>query len=182
VAGAFVDGLRLVEIAPVRLASLPLRLETVAEIDERFDRLWQVGRRRFGVVAWRGADHLRWRYREAPARTIELIALAERRGGALRAYAAVERVGTVFHIRDIFGVALADTGRLFDHLVPVLRQLGATALSFSFLGSPRVEALLRAHRFVPRESSRAVMVDGRPGEEAPPVEDWYLTDGDEDTL
>ena len=185
-AGALMDGLRLLQVMPARLASLPLRLEKVGTprrpVDERFDRLWEVGRHRFGIVAWRGADQLRWRFHDAPERQVELIALVERHGAALRAYAAVERVGSVYHVRDVFGVGLADTGLLLDHLVPVLRQLGATALSFSFLGSPQVEEMLRAHRFVPRESTRAVVVDARPGEDIPGVEAWYLTDGDEDNL
>ena len=181
-AGAVLDGARLLEVVPSRVASLSLRIERVERVDERFDRLWEVGCRRFGMVAWRGADHLRWRYLAAPGRQVELIALVERHGGVVRAYAAVERVGDVFHVRDLFGGSTADCGLLLDHLMPVLRQLGATALSFSFLGAPVVEEMLRRHRFVARESTRTVIVDARDGVTLPALEAWYLTDGDADNL
>ena len=110
------------------------------------------------------------------------VAHRSRRHGGLRAYAALERLGDVYHARDAFGASVEDTGLLFDHLVPLLRRLGATAFSFSFLGAPSMERMLDAHRFEPREATRAVVADARPGDEMPALERWYLTDGDEDTL
>jgi len=181
-AGALVDAARLVELTPARVAALRYRLDHGGPVDARFDRLWDAGRRQYGAIAWRGAEFLRWRFLGAPGARLEIVALVERGGRAVRAYAAVERVETVFHIRDAFGVSLADTGLLLDLLVPDLRAAGGTALSFSFLGSPRVEALLRAHRFQPREATRAVVVDARPGNELPATESWYVTDGDEDNI
>jgi hypothetical protein len=78
-------------------------------------------------------------------------------------------------------VGLRDVGRLFDLLVPFLYRRGATAISVSFLGSPRVEAMLRAHHFFAWKATRPVVVDSAPGAATPASEDWYLTDADEDT-
>jgi len=82
--------------------------------------------------------------------------------------------------RDFFSADLRDVGRLFDLLVPHLYRRGATALSLSFLGSPRVEAMLRAHHFIAWKATRRVVIDTTPGAAVPSLETWYLTDADED--
>jgi hypothetical protein len=97
------------------------------------------------------------------------------------ACAKIEPIGTMFHVRDFLGVCLRDLGRLLDLLVPFLYRRGATAMSLSFLGSRRVETLLRTHLFAPASGKRTVVIDTADGTVLPPVEEWYFTDGDEDT-
>jgi hypothetical protein len=181
VSGALLDGVRLAQAAVVKAARGQLVLEPLADADERFDRLWDAAHRQWRVIAWRGAAFVRWRFLRLPGTRCELVALSEPRTGMVRAYAVLDPIESVVHLRDFFGVSLRDLGRLFDLLVPFLYRRGATAISLSFLGSPQVEAMLREHHFFSWKATRPVMVDSAPGAAAPASEDWYLTDADEDT-
>src|SRR5262245_13900842 len=144
-AGAVLDGAR-----QVLASALPASwvLEPLADVDERLDRLWEDARRQWGVIAWRGTAFLRWRFLRPPGSGCELVALAEPGGSTVRAYAVLEVIDTVCHVRDFLGVTPPDVGHLLDLLAPYLYRRGATAISLSFLGSPRIDAMLRAHHFI----------------------------------
>ncbi len=158
-----------------------LKLESLADTDERLDRLWQAAHRQWGMIGRRDAAFVRWRFLRAPVSRCELVALIVRQTGTVRAYAVLEPVAGTIHLRDFLGVDLRDVGLLLDLLVPYVHRRGAVAISVSFLGASRVEALLRAHHFHPRESTRPVIVDAAPGVAVMRGESWYLTDADEDT-
>jgi hypothetical protein len=180
--GELLDGILQAEAAVTRaIAGRHLALEPLADTDERFDRLWEAAHRQWGMIAWRDAAFLRWRFLRSPGSRCELVALVERPTRRLRAYAVLEPIDGTFHLRDFLAAELHDLGQLIEHLVPYLYRRGAIAISVWFLGAPRVEALLQAHRFHARQSTRTVMIDAAPGAVPAGVEEWYLTDGDEDT-
>jgi hypothetical protein len=180
--GALLDGALQLEALLMRaLPGPPLELDPLADTDGRLDQLWEIAHRQWGAIGWRGAAQVRWRFLRAPGTRCELMALVEPHTRALRAYAVLEPADSTYHVRDFFGAGLRDVGRLFDLLVAYVHRRGASALSVSFLGAPRVEALLREHRFHPRESTRTVIVDAAPEISVPPADEWYLTDADEDT-
>lgn len=182
VGGALLDEALHAAVVVGQAVSGPhLALEPLADADERLDRLWEAAHRQWGVIGWRGAAFVRWRFLRSPGTRCELVALVERRTGVLRAYAVVEPIEGMFHLRDFFGVDLRDVGRLLDLLAPYLYRRGAVAMSVSFLGSPRVAAFLHAHHFRARSSTRTVIVDAPPGTAAARAEEWYLTDADEDS-
>jgi hypothetical protein len=179
--GALLDAARLAEAAVAAVSSSPLRLERLADVDDRVDRLWDAAHRQWGVIAWRGAAFLRWRFLREPASRCEIVCLCEPRTRELRAYAVLEPDDDVTHIRDFLGVSARDVARLLDEVALRLYRRGAAAMSVSFLGAPRVEALLRSRHFMASPAERVVFADAAPGVTIPAAERWYLTDADEDS-
>ncbi len=158
------------------------RLEWIDAPDERFDKLWHRARHDYTVIAERTASFLRWRY---PATNpCRIAALIDRASGDLRAYAFLQQVDGVAHVRDLFG-HLDDLGALLDLLVPRLYAQHATSVSIRYLGAPRVVSILAAHGFQARETERTVALRVSPtmADAAALIEDpeqWHLTDLDED--
>lgn len=183
VAGACIDAARLAQAGLGSALGLHTRLIALEQPDERIDHLWEQARSRFGVIGWRNAAFLRWRFFARPNGPMRLFALEERRGRSLAGYAVIEQLGTVIHIRDFLARTDADTARLFDHLAIYAWRRGGTAISVSFLGTPAVEAVLAARAFVRRDDTRTVIFDAAQDASTPAadVKLWYLTDGDEDT-
>jgi hypothetical protein len=185
VAGGAVDLARLAKLAPATAdAARRHRLTWLAAADERFDALWAAARGDFDVVGVRTSRFLRWRF---PASERLAIALSTARaGGAPAAYAVVETVDGIAHMRDVFGRREA-IGPLLDRLVPALYARGAHAISVRYLGAPWLIDLIEARGFVARTSDRAIMIDVRaelPAAEREAVTTaarWHLTDADEDT-
>ena len=93
--------------------------------------------------------------------------------------------GEPVQIVDMLGEIDA-LGELLVLLVPALYLRGHTAISFRFLGDPRIAALLEAQHFARRDPNRVVIVGtgtATPAEAAA-IRDpsaWFLTDFDEDT-
>lgn len=145
------------------------------------DALWLRCRSEHTVVSVRSQQLLEWRY---PAQAGRFWAEA-RSGSRLDAYAVIDRIGDVAHIRDLFG------GR--DAMEALLRQLifecyrrGITSISMRYLGDRWMSDLLRLARFEERSAERTIFVGVSPRLEtrlqAMLVDPacWFLTDFDED--
>jgi hypothetical protein len=181
VASALLDGWGLGTVLLRRLTTRG-RLEWLDGVDARFDRLWNLARGDYDIVARRDAALLRWRFLSHPSVRYRVAALTDRRGELL-AYAVVERQATVLHIRDLCGRTQA-LGTLLDHLAYAAWRQGATTLSLRHLGSERMDDLFRRHGFAAREQTHAVVISGSEPGRARRVENagrWHLTDADEDT-
>ncbi|MDB4959786.1 MAG: hypothetical protein JWO36_7355 [Myxococcales bacterium] len=161
-------------------------LTWLAEVDARFDRLWETHQATFGIASRRDAAFLRWRFLRKPEAQYRIAALVDRVSEQLRAYAVVraEPCGMA-EIADAFGNLAALDG-LFARLVPELFHRGHTAIGFRFIGDPRIRALLAVHGFKPREVVRLAVVHASaschiaPGTFCDP-DAWYLTELDADT-
>ncbi len=187
-AGAAIDtGKHAIQRARARRPSRALALEWLADVDGRFDRLWREHHGWLGIACRRDAAFLRWRFVRKFDERIAIAAAVDRMSGELRGYAVV--VGgadDLAELRDLFAVDLDHLGSLLTMLVPVLFRRGHTAVSFRFLGNPRVVELLAAHDFQLRDHDRAIVVARAPScpVDAAVVEAaaaWYITDLDEDT-
>ena len=184
-AGAMIDRAKLaVRLARTRKLARSVELEWRADVDPRFDRLAEAMHGYFRVACRRDAAMLRWRFLRDANRPV-IAALVAKDSRELRAYAMVRGApGGLAEIVDLSG-DLDALGELLVLLVPALYQRGHTAVSFRFLGDPRIAALLEAHNFSRRDPNRVVIVNtglATPAEAAV-IRDpraWYLTDFDED--
>jgi len=182
--GVVLDGAASILRALPRLrASAGFRLSFPSGPDERFDALFEDARSRYGVIADRGRDFLRWRFFAGQGRA-DLAALERRGDGALRAYAVVTRRDGMAHLSDFLAASDRELEALLALLLPVLRAQGCTAASVRFLGTARVRRLLERSGFRLRDADRTVVIDagGDPALAAviADVENHYLTDADED--
>jgi len=158
----------------------------LADFDTRFDRLWETTRDTFGIACRRDANFLRWRFLRKPDERDAIAAVIDRTTDRLRAYAVVRgRPGELAEVLDAFGPldALDD---LLTLLSPALYRRRHTAISFRFLGDPRIAALLEAHHFSLRDAQRSVVLSAGAScaiDRATLFDPaaWYLTDLDEDT-
>jgi hypothetical protein len=152
-------------------------------VDGRFDQLWAEARQEYGIVARRSSAFLGWRFLDNPAARHRIVAL-ERGGpgGPLDAYAVIETLGDVAHVRDLFGRSASFDG-LLARLLPALSSEGATSVSLRCL-APRLTPILTRHEFRLRPNEeRSVVIAASPGAPAgwfSGPERFYLTDGDED--
>ncbi len=182
--GAVLDGAATVHRALPRLrAAAAFRLSFPSGPDERFDALFDEARSRYGVIADRGRDFIRWRFFAGQGRA-ELATLERRGDGALRAYAVVTRRDGVAHLSDFLAVSGRELEALLALLLPALRAQGCTSASARFLGTARIRRLLERSGFRLRDAERTVVIDagGDPARAAviADVENHYLTDADED--
>ncbi len=186
IAGRTVDVVRLLQRAPSALqAARQIKLRWLDQADERIDQLWESARDAYGVVGVRSARLLRWRF--PVGERVQLALACARDGGAPLAYAVVEHDDEQnAHVRDLFGHQDA-IGTLLDLLVPALYPRGATSVSMRYLGAPWLVEALEAHGFVRRPGERTIAVgvgtrlDDAERAAVSDVEQWHLTDLDEDT-
>lgn len=187
IGGAVIDRAKLAvqltrTIAPARSAAL----RWLGDVDTRFDRLWQETRGSWGLACRRDAAFLRWRFLRKPDERVQVAALIDRTTDAVRAYAMIgDAGGGMAQLEDLYG-SLGAISDLLVLLVPALYRRGHTAISFRFLGDPRVPALLAAHGFARRDAQRAVIVQAGASCPVDPAAlrdpgAWYVTDLDEDT-
>jgi hypothetical protein len=167
-----------------RRAAVALRIELVPAPDDRVDAVYRDARGRYPLLPERSAAFLRWRFL-APGRPVEMAIATRIADGAPRAYAVIARDGYVAHLRDFLGATGSDLEALLLLLLPLLRSLGLTSASASFLGVSRVNGILASCGFRPRDAERAVILDasGCPEPLARVLLDagnHYLTDADED--
>jgi hypothetical protein len=177
----------VVSLAPRALAAATTvsrtRFEARPRPDAGLDELWARARSEYQVIAERTHRFLAWRMGPRPERTWHLA--RDRATGALRAYAVVDVVGGVAHIRDLFGHR-AEVTALLDYLPLVAYQAGATSLSMRYLGAPWLVEALTARGFAPRTSTRMIAVSvGATTSAAARARildpsAWHLTDVDED--
>ncbi len=171
-----------------RAQSLRLRrheLVWLADVDARFDRLWEEAREHVPIACERTAAFLRWRFLSQPGEHYRVAALIERISQRVRAYAIVRDAGGAVEIGDLFGASWTTLDILLEQLVPACHALGARALAFRFLGVAEMTELLARHGFSRRAETRPVALavgSARHGDVT--LSDpgaWYLTDLDEET-
>ena len=159
------------------------RFEARPRPDAGLDELWARARGDYQVIAERTHRFLAWRMGPRPERTWHLV--RDRATAAILAYAVVDVVDRVAHVRDLFGQR-AEVAALLDYLPLVTYQAGATSLSMRYLGAPWLAEALTARGFAPRASSRMIAVSvGATTSAAARARildpaAWHLTDVDED--
>jgi hypothetical protein len=163
-----------------------LSLSWLQDVDDRFDALWEETRHRFGVIGYRGADFLRWRFLEREGVESRLAALTEPATGRLRAYAAVSlKEEGVALVADFLAASDAHLAVLMAGLRPELWRMGFHSAVAHFMGPPSVAAVLTDHGFRFRNLAKFVVLGvgtecpGDPGRLADPAS-WYLTEADRD--
>ncbi len=178
VLGAGADVMRMAELAPKYIAgATQFRLQWIESDDARIDDLWQQARSHYPIVGERTSEFLSWRFPKAEGH--RFAALVDRKRPELRAYAVVLRSGTVIHMRDFFGFP-DDIGPLIRQLLPILYGEGVTSISVRFLGAKRFADALRECGFAMRQGARDIVVDATDAFDVSEVEQWFLSDGDED--
>ena len=151
--------------------------------DPGLDALFDAARGRYGVIADRGSEFLRWRFFDGRDEAT-LATLGRRQDGVLTAYAVVTKRDGVAHLSDFLAVSDPDLEALLALLPPALRAQGCTSVSVRFLGTERIADLLQRSGFRLRDADRTVVVDaGSDPALASILGDagsHYLTDADED--
>lgn len=185
VAGGAVDLVRLAGLARSAAgAARAVKLAWLPAADDRIDRLWEAARDDYEVAGARTAAFLRWRF--PPSERLAIALATARAGGEPVAYAVVEQVDDVAHVRDLFGHR-DGVAALLDLLVPALYPRGATAVSMRYLGAPWVVEALEARGWSRRVSDRLITVgvsdrlDADTRAALTSADRWHLTDADEDT-
>jgi hypothetical protein len=186
VLGALLDiGARLREGATRLLRRSPYRLEWMASPDGRFTTCFERARPRYRFISDRTGDTLRWRFTQRPGRPSEFAALVSQENEVLAYAAILQKEAGVALIADFLAVDDEALGALLDRLLPALRRRGFESAMTFFLGPPWIDAVLRAHGFVLRDSAKFVAVGAGsglsvPAEDLTRVTDWYLTEADRD--
>ena len=161
------------------------RLSWPTEVDDRFDRLWREAAPGYRFIGVRDAAFVRWRFLSpAAGPPLRLATMEHRRTGEIAGYAAFERDGTTVHLRDVF--AKRDLLPSFLRLLSGAFWLrGASSISIRLLGASALAAALQEVGFRAREDKCTVvcsagLASGADAEAFSDVDDWYLTDADED--
>jgi hypothetical protein len=179
---ALADGLLAAFANAQALSARGGELAWLGDFDARFDRLWDAARETYPLACERTSEFLRWRFAHE---SHSIVARLAHGSGELRAYAVLrpgEHAG--IDILDLFACDERELGALLAQLVVELGELGYASIAIRFLGNPRIAQLLGAHGFVRRTDTRTVMVaeSRRAGSmRLRELDDWYLTDLDEDT-
>lgn len=182
-AGIAVDAAKLARGVPAAMAAGRLQHAIADAPDPRFDELWTRARGEYAIVTARTARFLAWRFPPRPGRSWRLA--LDRRSGALRAYAIVDRIDGVAHVRDLFGHR-DEVLAVLDRLPIAQYRAGASSLSMRYLGAPWLADALLARGFAVRQADRMIAVATGTWvatAAAPSVLDpaaWHLTDADED--
>lgn len=157
------------------------RLSVSSEPPAGIDALWRRCASEHTVVAVRSQRMLAWRYSTQPGRWWA----AARQGSRLDAYAVVDQIDDVVHVRDLFG-GRAAMAALLPQLIFEAYRRGASSISMRYLGDAWMSELLRTWRFEARSADRMIFVGTSPRLErrlqtmlADPA-CWFLTDFDED--
>lgn len=135
----------------------------------------------YDLVSVRSDALLAWRYPPRPGR----LYVSARSGSRLDAYAVIETVGDLCHVRDLFGARDALAALLPWVLYECYRRGGA-AVSMRFLGEPWLVGLLEKLHFEKRGADRAVhlsvssRITGPLRDRLLEPQCWYFTDFDED--
>jgi hypothetical protein len=182
VAAAAVDLAQLSrDFGPLSAARLQEKLSFGEHPPSGIDALWRRAAVEHTLLAVRSQRMLQWRY---PAQRGRWWAAA-RQGSRLDAYAIVDQLGDVAHIRDLFGGRAAMTALLRQLVFEAYRR-GASSISMRYLGDPWLRDLLRAARFQERSADRTIFIGVSPRLERRVQQMlvdpacWFLTDLDED--
>jgi GNAT superfamily N-acetyltransferase len=154
----------------------------LAEVDGRFDSLWEAAAPRDGVSVRRDCRHLTWRFESNPTETYRTLACVE--GGGLKGYAVFKRYDTEIQIVDILA-ADTDTGsRIVSRMVEMALSESASAVCLWLNCSDPLHWALERRGFV--NGAPVTYFGGlalEAGFEACGAYDfrnWYLTMGDSD--
>lgn len=182
VAGAALDVAKLSRDAKAALLATRLQHDRATVPDARFDALWASARASYSICTARTAAFLAWRFPPRPGRWWRLA--IERGTGALRAYAVIDQVDGIAHVRDLFGHR-DDLIALIDRLPLALYRAGASSISLRYFGARWLSDAILARGFALRQADRMIAVAagvalaGGPALVDPGA--WHLTDADEDT-
>lgn len=187
-AGFLVDGVyRMAWLRDSLARRSTVAFETMDAFDPRFDDLWRRAKGNYPIVGYRGADFLRWRFRQNVGLRYEIMGLRRRSDSRLDAYVVVENENdSVAHVADVFGADDEHVETLLAMLATHLRARGFTSMSIRFLGMPSFVRVLGRLGFQAREANRMVIADAaldladRRDVVADPS-NWYVLDGDEDS-
>nr|AHN98029.1 hypothetical protein [uncultured bacterium lac193] len=163
-----------------------VRLEWTADVDSRFDTLFEEVRGRYRIIGERSQAFLRWRFVNRIGVPHRIAALVDGSSGAVRAYGVVaEREHGSVLLADFLARTDDDLGFLLDRLSVTLRSEGYSTVVTYFLGSGRVAATLASHGFRFRNAGKFIVVgtsSSSPVDRAAlsNTEDWYLTEADRD--
>ena len=163
-----------------------MRLDWVADVDERFDRLFEEVRPQYRIIGDRRQGFLRWRFVNRCGVPHRIAALVDVATGAVHAYGVIaEREPGSALLADFLARTNEDLGILLDRLAVALRREGYSSVRTYFLGSAPVTATLTSHRFRFRNPGKFIVLgagSSAPAERAAlmQVNDWYLTEADRD--
>jgi hypothetical protein len=105
--------------------------------------------------------------------------------GELRAYAVVDTVGALAHVRDLLGIDVASMVQVLRLVGGVMRRQGCAALSFLCAAPPALGREIERLGFRVRGVSARTLF-GHPGEAVSnarvlsALDRWYATEADED--
>ena len=155
-------------------------------VDERFDRMFRARPFRELTVGHRDAKLLQWRFLDHPNKPCALYGLTER-SGELRAYAVVEAVKDVAHVRDLLGVDVESMSQALRLVAGVVRREKCAAISFTCAAPPALARGLERLGFRVRDGGEGPRTlyghagDALSNAPAPSaLEHWYSTEADED--
>lgn len=150
--------------------------------DARVDELWARSRHGDGLLAVRDAQHLRWRFDEAPVGRSRHLLLSTDHGATLCAWFCTQVEDDTLHVRDFWSVDAADgiATHYIDALLDAARALGVAAVSVEVATSAARLAGWQVRGFVER-GRRPVYACWRDGL-GPDSDgfDLHLTSADED--
>lgn len=187
--GVPLDGFRrLVQPGMSLPAPYGLSLVRFEELDARFDRLFEGRAFRNITVGFRNADLLRWRFLEHPTHPSRVYGLVDdKSGGQLRAYAVIQMIDEVAHIRDLLGIDIASMTQILRLLAGEARRSGASSLSFACAApGPMKSALERLGFRIRPDAGGPRILFGHVSESitdsrvVSALHHWYATEADED--
>lgn len=151
----------------------------------RIDELWERARDNYPIIGNRTSALLDWRFRQYPVEEAFVMALADRGGDRLKAYAVIVKDGEVARVKDFLGDSPESIGRLLANLPQPLRHDGYSSLSLRYLGGEAMEQVIQDAGYKERLDKRQVILDvsGLSEDEQALFQDkgnWHLTDADED--
>lgn len=169
---------------PAPLSQSLVRFE---KLDERFDRLFEARSFSELTVGFRDRSLLQWRFLEHPAQSSQVYGLVERRTKRLRAYAVIQQVNGVAHVRDLLGDDIASMMRTLRLVAGETRRAGCSSISFMCAGPATLKAALRRLGFRVQDGAdgprtlfghiSASVTDSRV---LSALHHWYATEADED--
>ena len=165
----------------VRLLSGVTYAEWVNDFDEGFDALWKAFDKSGQCIGVRNREFLHWRFATRPAGQYEILAIRSRSDDSLRAYFVCERSGTALSVCDC--LSIGSENELVEALLRLgvaARGLGLASVDIRIVGRAMIRSALLRAGFSERSSQPFFAVTGSGLASSVAVQDWYLTQADED--
>jgi hypothetical protein len=104
-------------------------MEPVTDIDDAFDRLWDISHSGYPLSIIRDASFLRWRYGSHPLKHYEIWKYLTRQHGAMEAYAVLSIAGSKAVLSDILApLSGVNLSNIFGVLGKMLSDRGISTL------------------------------------------------------